>query len=112
MIGDSPGARKAIWRLYVGALPLPTYHNYLGQPGLGLHPDFSDDNPNMQGGGTHGLAFMYSPDGYDPGIKWTYDRFWGVLGDQSWDFWRHGEIYSILFYPTDAKVVAQNPKSV
>lgn len=110
MFLDAPGSEYALWALWPGVLPLPTYSNFLGQPVLGLHPDFSDDNPNFHGEGSHGLSFYYAPDGYLPGIKWMYDRIGGALGDQTWDSYRHGTIYSILYYPDSTP--SENPETV
>ena len=110
MIADAPGAGYALWAMWPGVLPLPSYHNAFDEPILGLHPDFSDDNPNFIGEGSHGLSFYYAPDGYEPGLRWMYDRIGGSLGDQTWDHYRHGTIYSILYYPDD--VPTENPEDV
>ncbi len=111
MIADAPGAGYAIWAMYAGAVPLPTWNTALDRPGLGLAPDFSDDHPHIQGEGAHGLAFYYAPQGFRPGIRWLYDRFWGAQGDQTWDGARHGEVYSFLYYPGPQEP-AENPIDV
>ncbi len=112
MIAEAPGAGYALWATWPGTLPLPTYSTFLDRSILGLHPDFSDDNPNFQGEGSHGLSFYYAPPGFAAGIKWMYDRIPGALGDQTWDNYRHGTIYSILYYPDDATLPAQNPATI
>lgn len=112
IFSEAPAAQYAIWATYNGGVPLPTWRGWLDAPGLGLHPDFSDSNPNMNGEGSHGLAFALAPDAYVPGIKWVYNRMFGALGAQTWDSWRHGEVYSILYYPDDTEVTEQNPENV
>ncbi|MGC9453026.1 MAG: Ig-like domain-containing protein [Oceanipulchritudo sp.] len=111
MIAEAPGAGFALWAIWPGVLPLPTYSNFLNAPIVGLHPDYSDDNPNFQGEGSHGLSFYYAPPGFAPGIKWMYDRIGGALGDQTWDNYRHGTIYSILYYP-DSSTPSENPEAI
>lgn len=76
----------------------------------GLHPDWGDDNPHLNGEGTLGLAFWQSPDELVPGLKYWYDRLVGLQGDESFDDSRNGAIYSYLFYPAD--VTEQDPMSI
>lgn len=110
MTADAPGAGYTLWAMWPGVLPLPSYNYIFNEPILGLHPDFSDDNPNFLGEGSHGLSFYYAPDGYKAGLRWMYDRIGGAFGDQTWDNYRHGTIYSILYYPED--IPAENPENV
>ncbi len=67
----------------------------------GCRPDFGDDNGGAAGEGTFGQAFWYAPDTLRPGMKFWYDRTWGVKGDRSFDRARAGTIWSVLYYPAD-----------
>ena len=76
----------------------------------GLHPDWGDDNANLNGEGTLGLAFWQCPDELVPGLKYWYNRLVGLQGDESFDDSRNGAIYSYLFYPEDTE--ERDPMSI
>ncbi|MBN2092667.1 T9SS type A sorting domain-containing protein [candidate division KSB1 bacterium] len=77
---------------------------------IGLHPDFGDDNANLCGEGTFGLAFYYCFEEFLPGLKFWYDKLVGKEGDQRYDQFRHGAIYGFLYYPE--ALTAINPMQI
>lgn len=92
----TPGAMDyTLWTVYAAAAQMER------ESGIGLHPDFSDDNANLNPQGSLGLAFFFSPEELHPGFVYWYDRIVGENGDQSWDNERAGTMYSILFHPGD-----------
>lgn len=103
---EVPAIRYALPVLYSGLMSLQT------NPGtfIGLHPDFTDDNPQWFGEGAANLAFAFAPDEMKPALKWMYRRSFGDLGDNKWDSMSVGGLYALLYYPVD--VPEQNPANV
>lgn len=93
-----PGVSEmGVWPWFF-ALPLEWWTGSEYSPGM--HPAWQDDNTRMNNsGGALGLAFALSPDRFQPGLKWLYDRYWGALGDQTYSYRRAGSIWAYLYYP-------------
>ncbi len=99
-----PGARLTLATPARVSVPIPR------PGGWGLHPDFSDDNPWWGPEGSMGVSFTTVPDSYLGAMRWTYDRFFGSDGDQTYDSDRAGVLWSLLYYPEH--VEAENPAEV
>lgn len=100
---DTPQYRQTFWTTLAGTVPMSTQGN-----ALGLRADLSDDHPVWRPHGTAAMAFYYAPQEQLGALRWMYDRFVGLEGDQSWDCDRWGGgLYSVLYYPVD--VEPENP---
>lgn len=101
---EMESVRWTPWTIYASGCRIENMDGY------GLHPDFGDDNGNLRGEGTFGLAFHYCHAELIPGLKYWYDRLVGALGDGSFDHVRHGAIYGYLYYPDE--VIEQDPMTI
>lgn len=94
-----PAALTQVWR-YRSAVPLP---RPLGGPGTrvvtGLHPDFSDDNPQVTLTGSLAMAFEWAPTTALGGLRTLYDAAWGTGGDATFESHRSGALFAFLRYP-------------
>lgn len=97
-----PPAQWTLWTCYAALIRTDTYGC--------IRPDFGDDNGGTAGEGTFGLAFYFCPESFLPGLKYVYDRTWGLAGDKTFDRARGGTLYSILYYP--AGVAEKDPMSI
>jgi len=97
------GSQYALWTVYAASMRIDPGNGE--QPGL--RPDFGDDNPHITGEGVWGQAFALSPDNLQASLKWWYNRIPGSLGYESYDRFRHGTLYSYLYYPQD--ISAEDP---
>jgi hypothetical protein len=101
-IRKMPATRWTYWTTFAALLKTANYGT--------IRPDFGDDNAGTTGEGAYGLAFYYAPEALLPGIKYVYDRFWGLAGEKNFDSARAGTIYSILYYP--ANLAEKEPLSI
>lgn len=82
-------------------------------PAYGMNPvvpAFTDASNLALGEGMYGQAFWYCADELKPGLKYWYDKVFGMEGSRGFDKTRAGAIYSYLFYPT--VLVAKDPMTI
>lgn len=103
----APGLNEMPWWPWFFALRLP----WVSGNGLlyGLHPAWQDDGTRMGSGGEFALAFPFAPSRYQAGLKWKYDRFRGLEGDQTFELSRAGCVWAYLFYPDI--IAKENPST-
>jgi hypothetical protein len=108
---DIPGLKYTLQTQYPGALPQTRRHPFKSDfTGIGLRPEFNDDHPLLLPEGTAALAFALAPSEYQPALKWMFRRFWGDIGDQTWDMVSGNPLWSLLYYPDS--LTEQNPADV
>ena len=91
-----PQVQQTYWSAYADA------GNAMDLKGFGgMHLDFSDDGPNLNGEGVFGQAFYYGKSAHKAGMKYWYNKIQGSQNPhhQFWDGARAGTIWSYLYYP-------------
>jgi hypothetical protein len=104
-LNENEGTGHTLTTIYRGSILM-----YATPDLKGYHPDFSDDNMNLNGSGVYGLAFQNVNEDYLPAMKWFYDRLTGDYGDKRYDPDRAGVIYSYLYYPNN--IESLNPEEI